>query len=194
MRNKMVLTVALAAALIAGCDDAETGSATTTPPPPTTTGSLVEAPAAPAPGDAAPKQGTPSSGAGLTVTDLRIGHHPGFDRVVYELGGTGTPGWIVQYTDRAIQDGSGKEIEVAGQSVLEVQITGSAYPFDSGVTPYSGPDPATDPSAPTIAGVYRTAVFEGTTQSFIGVDADRPGFSVTAMSNPTRLVIDIASS
>ncbi len=191
MRNRMVLTVAVAAALIAGCDDAETGSAASTTPP-TTTGSLVEAPAQP-PGDTAPKRGTPSNDAGLTVTDLRIGHHQGYDRIVYDLGGTGTPGWIVQYTDRAIQDGSGNEIDVAGQSVLEVQITGSAYPFDSGVTPYSGPDPATDPSAPGIAGVYRTAVFEGTTQSFIGVNADRPGFSVTTLSNPTRLVIDIAS-
>ncbi|MET8777661.1 hypothetical protein AB0H49_12160 [Nocardia sp. NPDC050713] len=192
MRNRMVLAVAVTAALIAGCDDGESVSATSTPPP-TTTGSLVEAPVQP-PGDAGPKRGTPSGNAALTVTDLRIGHHSGFDRVVYDLGGTGTPGWIVQYTDQAVQDGSGNVLEVAGQSVLEVQITGSAYPFDSGVTPYSGPDPATDPSAPGIAGVYRTTVFEGTTQSFIGVNADRPAFSVTTLSDPTRLVIDIATS
>lgn len=137
----MVWAVAVAAALIAGCDDGESVSATSAPP--TTTGSLVEAPVQP-PGDAGPKRGTPSGDAALTVTDLRIGHHSGFDRVVYDLGGTGTPGWIVQYTDRAVQDGSGNAIEVAGQSVLEVQITGSAYPFDSGVTPT--PDPIPPPT------------------------------------------------
>lgn len=113
--------------------------------------------------------------------------------MVYELGGKGTPGWLVQYTDHAVQDGSGNPVEVAGRSILEVRILGSAYPFDSGVTPYSGPDPAVDASAPGIAGVYRTVVFEGTTQSFIGVQTDRPAFAVSPLSDPTRLVIDIAT-
>lgn len=191
MRNRMVLTIAAATALLAGCGD-DAGSTANTPATPaaSTTGTLAEAPSAPR--DALPKRGTASGDAGLTVTDIRIGRQPGFDRVVYDLGGKGTPGWIVQYTDRAVQDGSGKPIDVAGDSILEVQILGSAYPFDSAVTPYAGPDPATDPSAPGIAGVYRNTVFEGTTQSFVGVNADRPGFTVTALTNPTRLVIDIA--
>lgn len=190
MRNRTVLTVAAVAVLLGGC--ADDGSTTDAPAAgSSTTGTLAEAPQVPR--DALPKRGTASNDAGLTVTGIRIGHQPGFDRVVYDLGGKGTPGWIVQYTDRAVQDGSGKPIDVAGTAILEVQILGSAYPFDSAVTPYAGPDPATDPSAPGIAGVYRTTVFEGTTQSFIGVQADRPGFSVSTLSNPTRLVIDIAT-
>ncbi|MFB8281749.1 AMIN-like domain-containing (lipo)protein [Nocardia colli] len=191
MRNRMVLTIAAATALLAGCGDdgstAGTTPATTTP----STATVAEAPKVPY--DATPKRGPASGDAGLTVTGIRIGHQPGFDRVVYDLGGQGTPGWIVQYADRAVQDGSGKPVDVAGKSILEVQILGSAYPFDSAVTPYSGPDPATDPSAPGIAGVYRNTVFEGTTQSFIGVNADRPGFVVSSLSNPTRLVIDVAT-
>ncbi|MEV6134839.1 hypothetical protein AB0L63_01965 [Nocardia sp. NPDC051990] len=191
MRNRMVLLVAAAMVLV-GCGDGGSGSNTTTTAP-TTTGTLTDAQGT-APRDALPKRGTPSNDAGLTVTGIRIGHHAGFDRVVYELGGTGTPGWIVQYTEQAIQDGSGKVVDVAGRSILEVQITGSAYPFDNGVTPYSGPDPVTDPSAPMIAGVYRSGVFEGTTQSFIGVTTDHPAFEISAMSDPTRLVIDIANT
>lgn len=182
--------VAAAAMVLGGCGDDKSSSNTTTAP--TTTGTFTDAPGN-APRDAMPKRGTPSNDAGLTVTGIRIGHHPGFDRVVYELGGAGTPGWIVQFTGQAVQDGSGKVIDIAGRSILEVQITGSAYPFDNGVTPYSGPDPATDPSAPVIAGVYRSGVFEGTTQSFIGVNAERPAFDVSTLSNPTRLVIDIAT-
>ncbi|MET8648549.1 AMIN-like domain-containing (lipo)protein [Nocardia aurea] len=193
MRNTIVSTIAVTAALLTGCDDGDT----TRPPSNVsstagTTGTFADVPA-PAPADAQPKRGEPSSGAGLTVTGIRIGSQPGFDRVVYDLGGTGSPGWIVQYTDRAVQDGSGNQIDVAGRSILEVQITGSAYPFDSGVTPYEGPDPATAPGTPGIAGVYRTVVFEGTTQSFIGVNAASPGFSVSTLANPTRLVIDIAT-
>ncbi len=186
----MVLLVAVTAALVAGCGDSESGSnATNAATAPST---FTDSSATP-PTDALTKRGAPSSDAGVTVSGIRIGHQPGFDRVVYELGGAGTPGWIVQYADQAVQDASGKLIDVAGNSILEVQITGSAYPFDNGVTPYSGPDPATDPSAPGVAGVYRSAVYEGTTQSFIGVHADRPAFSVSTLTGPTRLVIDIAT-
>ncbi|WP_069164675.1 AMIN-like domain-containing (lipo)protein [Nocardia altamirensis] len=193
MRNSMVgmitapAALLLTAALLSGCD--VDGTSANSAAPGTTTGTLAVEPTTPR--DAHPKRGTASNGAGLTVTGIRIGRQSGYDRVVYDLGGQGTPGWVVQYADRAVQDGSGKVVDVAGVSILEVQILGSAYPFDSAVTPYSGPDPATDPSAPGIAGVYRTLVFEGTTQSFIGVNADRPGFAVSTLSNPTRLVIDI---
>ncbi|MFI5778051.1 hypothetical protein [Nocardia sp. NPDC051570] len=184
MRNRLVLTMTAALALLTGCSSGSSQPALSTSVAVTT----ESAPAA-----ATPVQGTPSQDARLTVTDIRIAHHSGFDRVVYRLGGIGGPGWRVRYTDRAIQDGSGKPIAVAGRAILQVQILGSAYPFDSGVTEYAGPDPATDPSAPSIAGVYNTHVFEGTTQSFIGVNADRPAFSVTASDNPARLVIDIAT-
>ncbi len=191
MRNRMVLLLTVATVLV-GCGDGGSGSNTATTAP-TTTGTFTDAPGT-APRDALPKRGTPSNDAGLTVTGIQIGHHAGFDRVVYELGGAGTPGWIVQYTAEAIEDGSGKVVDVAGRSILEIQITGSAYPFDNGVTPYSGPDPVTDPSATVIAGVYRSGVFEGTTQSFIGVRTDRPTFAVSTLSEPTRLVIDIANT
>ncbi|MEV6254394.1 hypothetical protein AB0L97_14185 [Nocardia sp. NPDC051911] len=191
MRNRMVLMVAVATALLAGCGDGESAPG---PPAASKPATSVAVAQAPAPGDTAPKQGKPSGDAALTVTDVRLGSQPGFDRVVYELGGAGTPGWIVRYTDRAVQDASGNPVDVAGRSILEVRILGSAYPFDSGVTPYEGPDPAVDAAVSGIAGVYRTTVFEGVTQSFIGVRADRPSFTVTTLPNPTRLVVDVASS
>ncbi|WP_236566949.1 AMIN-like domain-containing (lipo)protein [Nocardia sp. CY41] len=190
MRNRMVFLAAAATALLTGCGDGGAGPGL---PVASTTRTSAAAAQAPVPGDAAPKQGKPSGDAALTVTDVRLGRQAGFDRVVYELGGVGTPGWVVRYTDRAVQDASGNPVDVAGRSILEVRILGSAYPFDSGVTPYAGPDPAVNPEVPGIAGVYRTTVYEGVTQSFIGVQADRPAFTVTALADPTRLVVDIAS-
>jgi len=182
--------VALAALTLPGCGTDDAPAAT--PPPTSTTSTFADATGA-APSDNAPKSGAASAGAALTVTDIRIGKQPGFDRVVFELGGTGTPGWQVEYTDRAVQDGSGKTVDVAGRSILEVRILGSAYPFDSPVPPFAGPDPVTDPNVPNITGVYKKIVYEGTTQSFIGVDADAPAFAVTTLTDPPRLVVDIAS-
>ncbi|AHH21348.1 hypothetical protein NONO_c65780 [Nocardia nova SH22a] len=192
MRIRLAATVIAGIALLAGCSDGNTNPAA--PAPTIRTVPPTSEPAVAPPSGTTPQQTAPALDSRLTVTGVRIGHHPEFDRVVYELGGTGgPPGWRVQYTDRAVQDGSGRLLEIAGSSILEVQILGTAYPWDSGVTPYDGPDPATDPSAPAIAGVYGTNAYEGTTQSFIGVNADRPSFSVTALDKPVRLVIDIAT-
>ncbi|MEV0359124.1 hypothetical protein AB0H71_24005 [Nocardia sp. NPDC050697] len=196
MRTPMLLTILAVAAVLTGCDDS--GPTGLAPAPNAVTDTLgaatTTAAPEPAPTDAQPKQGEKSRGAMLTVTGIRIGHHPGFERVVYDLGGTGTPGWVVEYTDRAVQDGSGTVLDIQGGSVLEVRILGSAYPFDTGVTPFDNSEPVREPEAPGVLGVYRTIVFEGETQSFIGVRGDRPPFEVRTATGPTRLIVDIASS
>ncbi|MEK8225246.1 hypothetical protein NKG05_02590 [Oerskovia sp. M15] len=67
--------------------------------------------------------------------------HDGFDRVVYEMDGTGTPGWRVEYVEEAIDDGSGNVFDLDGDGVIQVMISGSGYPMDTGVAEYSGPNP-----------------------------------------------------
>ena len=193
MRIRLASTVVAGTLLLAGCSLGDSDSVTQLPQTSApATGTTTPSPAPPT--GTSPQNSEPTRDSRLTVTDIRIGHHDGFDRVVYQMDGTGgPPGWHVQYTDRAIQDGSGRQLDIAGNSILEVQILGSAYPWDSATTPYSGPDPATNPSAPGIAGVYGSQVYEGTTQSFIGVNGDRPPFSVTVLEDPVRLVIDIAT-
>ncbi|MFD3506062.1 hypothetical protein [Nocardia sp. NPDC058666] len=192
MRNALVFVlIAAAAVAVSGCG---TDSAPVTAPPTTTsTASTFADATGEVPTDAGPKSGQASAGAALTVSDIRVGRQAGFDRVVFALGGTGTPGWQVAYTESAVQDGSGRPVDVAGRSILEVRILGSAYPFDSVVPPFAGPDPVTDPGVPGITGVYKKLVYEGVTQSFIGIDAAQPPFAVTALTDPPRLVVDIAT-
>ena len=109
--------------------------------------------------------------------------------MVYEFGGTGTPGWTVRYVDRAVQDGSGYPIEVPGQSILEVSLTGTGYPFDTGVDEYSGPNPLA--GSGVVEDVRIATVFEGVTQSFVGLsDTPRP-VSVSLLSDPVRVVVDL---
>ncbi|SDU24502.1 AMIN-like domain-containing (lipo)protein [Gordonia westfalica] len=197
MRARSAVLTAIAAVVFAGCStpDGENGSVptvtetvTSTPPAETT----AAAPgAAASKGDADPKTAPPAQGARLTVMDIRAGVHDGFDRVVYELGGRGMPGWRVSYVDQAIQDGSGFPVDVAGNAILEVQIEGSAYPFDSGVEPYDGPDPVRAQPGGSVVEVRGALVFEGVTQSFIGVSEPGLPFSVDVLTNPTRLVIDV---
>ncbi|MEE2061195.1 AMIN-like domain-containing (lipo)protein [Rhodococcus artemisiae] len=191
LRTRHALAVTAAALVLAGC----TANGDPVPDPAASIETQVESPDAPAttPTDTADKVSPAGDGAKLTVTDIRTGRHDGFDRVVYELGGEGTPGWRVGYVDEAVQDGSGNEIPLAGGAVIQVLIDGSAYPFDSGVEPYSGPNPVLGSPGGSVVEVNGSGVFEGVTQSFIGVSAPETPFSVSALTDPTRLVIDVAN-
>ena len=138
-----------------------------------------------------PQRADASDDARLTVTGLRVGGHDGYDRVVYELGGTGVPGWSVRYADLALQEGSGDVIPMAGNSILEVLITGSGYPFDTGVAEYDGPNPLPGEGSELVTETRISGVFEGTAQSFIGLESGGHPFTVSTLSDPTRLVVDI---
>ncbi|MCR5976709.1 hypothetical protein GDN83_02900 [Gordonia jinghuaiqii] len=197
-RARNVVGMAVAAVVVAGCSttDSEGVSVTTVSETVTSTAAPSEA-SATSPGvtdgvgDAGPKTAQAGQGARLTVTDIRTGVHPGFDRVVYELDGTGSPGWRVSYVDDAVQMGSGFPVEVAGNAILEVEIGGSAYPFDTGVEPYDGPDPVRAQPGGSVVEVRDALVFEGVTQSFIGVAEPGTPFRVSSLTTPTRLVIDV---
>jgi hypothetical protein len=129
--------------------------------------------------------------AALTVTDIRVGHHEGFDRVVFELGGTGAPGWRVEYVDQPIDDGSGNLATVAGDAYLQVMISGSGYPMDTGVEEYTDPNPVVGGDDGEVEEVLLRGVFEGYTQAFVGVDDERRPFRVFALEDPTRVVVDV---
>ncbi|WP_020013738.1 AMIN-like domain-containing (lipo)protein [Promicromonospora sukumoe] len=135
------------------------------------------------------------SGAGntfLSVTDVRVATHDGYDRVVFDLDGTGSgkPGWRVEYVDQAVDDGSGDTVRVAGDAILRVSISGTATPMDSGVDEFSGDriEPADTEAIDEI--VYRYW-FEGYTTAFLGVDgAERP-FRAFLLEDPMRVVVDV---
>jgi hypothetical protein len=132
-----------------------------------------------------------SADAAVTVTDLRVGRQDGFDRVVFEVGGTGTPGWDVRYVDAASSQGSGKPVDVAGDAILQVSLTGVGYPYDTGVTEYSSPAPLTAQGTKNVTEVVYDATFEGTAVSFVGTKAQTP-FRVYLLENPTLVVLEVA--
>jgi hypothetical protein len=145
------------------------------------------APAFGATGDA-----EPSAGASLTVTGLRIGTHEGFDRVVVDLGGTGAPGWLVQRTGTAVEDPTGDVVDLGGDGVLAVHVTGLGYPFETGVTEL--PVGTRTEGGTVVTGAEFTGTFEGQTQVFLGLVDPQAPYRVFLLENPTRLVIDVQRS
>jgi hypothetical protein len=196
-----VLTLLAAPVLLAGCagkvadqDSAASTGSSARSQADSSTGQTSEAGATDAPAFPAntdPDTAAPSSDASVTVRDVRLGGQDGFDRVVFEVGGTGTPGWDVRYVDAASSQGSGEAIDVAGDAVLQVSLTGAGYPYDTGVTEYSADKPLTAAGTHSVTEVVFDATFEGTTVAFVGTKARTP-FRAYLLQNPTRVVVEVA--
>lgn len=191
-----VLTAATACGPADATGGATQGEATSEP----TRAKQPTADAAPAP-TAAPTDDAPAFPDGtadqsgenagewdLVLTDVRVGEHDGFDRVVLEFAGTGVPGWRVGYVDEAVMDGSGEAVELAGDTFLDVYASGTTWPADGY---YRGPRqlrPGNDP----VAAVHVVGTFEGYTQVIVGVDGRPAPFRTFVLSDPARLVVDVA--
>jgi hypothetical protein len=136
-----------------------------------------------------PDTADPSGGAS-TVTEIRIGRHEGFDRVVFELDGAGTPGWDVRYVDVPASQGSGEPIDVAGAAALQVTLTGIGLPDDTGVEEWAGPNPLSISETETVTEVAWDATFEGQSVAFVGTTAQAP-FRVYPLEDPVRVVVEV---
>lgn len=129
----------------------------------------------------------------LAVTEVRVGSHEGFDRLVLELDGEGSAGWYVGYAPdgQATAQGSGEPIDVAGDAVLEVAIRGVAYPGDlpEGIQPWDG-QRLDGPEGGVIVEVVEDTLFEGLHTFPVGTTGEQP-FLVERFQDPQRVVIDI---
>jgi hypothetical protein len=138
-------------------------------------------------------EGWPGGGELLAPT-VRAGRNDGFDRVVVDLTGTGTPTWRAAYPEAAVRDGSGLPAGVAGDAVLEVVITGMAYP-QPGDPVYDGGDFGLDTHAlAAVVEVIRTTPFEGQLQLFVGMSGEPRPYRVFLLQDSMRLVVDVQTS
>ncbi|GAA5157235.1 AMIN-like domain-containing (lipo)protein [Ornithinimicrobium tianjinense] len=143
------------------------------------------------PGEPVVSQGWPGGGGELFAPTVRAGRHDGFDRVVLDLTGTGTPTWRAAYPDEPLRDGSGLPAGVAGDSVLEVVVSGMAYP-EPGDPVYDGGDFGLDThTLGAVVEVIRTPPFEGQLQLFVGMSGERRPYRVFLLQDPARLVVDV---
>ena len=149
--------------------------------------------APPFPANTDPDTAEPAAGSLVGITDIRLGRQDGFDRVVFEAGGEGTPGWDVRYVDSPSSQGSGAAVDVAGDAVLRVTLSGTGYPMDTGVEEWTGPDPLSSGETEVVTEVVFDGTFEGTTVVFVGTTAQAP-FRVYLLEEPARVVLEVADA
>jgi len=196
IRTGFVLACALL--LVAGCggsssstEDAPPAAGTTTVTAATTT-----------------EQTDPLAGAGTSVVvapssakatalleRVAIGHHEGYDRVVFEFRDEGLPGYRVEYVLPPLkEDGSGAPVDVAGNAFVVVRMEpASGFDLNSGEGElvYKGPKRIAGSSAgaTVVKEVVRTGDFEAVLSWAIGLEA-KADFRVTTAASPARLIVD----
>ncbi|MFT4082089.1 MAG: hypothetical protein QM638_05845 [Nocardioides sp.] len=196
-----LLTACGSGATDAGAPASGGSTGTTTTPTQSTTQSTTPTPSDAAdvnaldfPSGTARQFGKNTGAWDLVLRDVRVSEHDGFDRVVVEFKGTGTPGWSARYVKTPRADGSGEVVDVDGDHVLEVSISGvtirKGYPktaedFFHGARHFA-PEHGGDIEDLNVGGV-----FEGYSQLFLGIDGDKAPFRVFALTNPSRLVVDV---
>lgn len=128
--------------------------------------------------------------AELLLSEVEVGIHPGFERVVLHLEGEGRPGWDVRYDATPRQQGTGASVEVQGQAALRVDVTGVAYPTFAPEPGYGGPDQLQPQATDVVRQVVIGTVYEGRRSIFLGLGSAVP-FRVFGLTGPNRLVIDV---
>lgn len=108
-----------------------------------------------------------------------------------DLSGQGRPGWTAEYVDDPTLDGSGRPVDLAGDRVLQVRVTGVVPPTAEGAEPWEGPEEnAVTQSGGIVDQVVRGPLVEGTQQLFVGLGSAQP-FRVFSMEDPARVVLDL---
>lgn len=119
---------------------------------------------------------------------LTSAEQEGYDRVVLTLDGARTPGWQVEYEPRPSSEGSGRPIEIDGDTTLTAYVSGLVLPTEGD----GQLDPQTwDPGLPQIEEIHLDGWFEGRAQLVLGIDSAEAPLRVFTATDPTRVVIDI---
>ncbi|MEX2373915.1 MAG: hypothetical protein WD800_08960, partial [Dehalococcoidia bacterium] len=148
---------------------------------------------------AQPIDETARGGIGV-FTDVTVGEHDGFDRIVFEFAAEfegltlapGVPGYSIEYVDAEQECGSGFDVVTEGSAMLRVNFP-QAYVYNPNTGEGTLDSLEMTADHQVILEVEETCGFEGQATWIIGTTGEQP-FRVFELSSPTRLVIDIATA
>lgn len=124
-----------------------------------------------------------TNSAQTAVSTVRVGHHPGFDRLVFTFAGP-LPSYTVAYVPQVTQDGSGLPVALPGSSYVLVTLRPTS------TTTHSPQQPIT-PHFPMLRQVVGAGDFEAVASYGVGLTS-RSGVRVSTLTGPNRLVVDFA--
>lgn len=216
-------TILIAGLFIAGCGQGDDAADEERPPPPQAGEEVTVGPESETEGDAEPDEDAtgevstepvgefstdlyesedwPAFGEtyGIYPTEVRSAVQDGFERIVIQHSGSGTPSYMAQYTDDPGEPGSGQPIDTGDSAYLEVIVSGTAAPETLDEDDLRNTDDAemlehgtqiTDLETEATGTVVSFAPWEATSNYIIGLDEQRP-YAVNLLEDPVRIIIDI---
>lgn len=131
--------------------------------------------------------------ARLGITDVEVAAHDGFDRVTFTLeGDDGDVGFRARYVDDPRSAGSGFEVDVEGEAVLQLSLQGMAIPGDlpEDVQDRLWQEESVAVDGAGIVEIVNDSLFEGQQELFIGTSGVN-AFDVGHLDDPQRVFVDV---
>jgi hypothetical protein len=123
------------------------------------------------------------------ITDIRVGTHDGYDRIVFEFD-AGVPEFGLDETEPPLLgDASGLPVEVEGNAFWKLVMQGGTILSPDGDITYEGPREFM-PGFPKLSELDTGGDFEAVSTWYIGQE-EPSCVRVSILTDPSRLVLDI---
>ncbi|MFI5593307.1 hypothetical protein ACIA5G_50240 [Amycolatopsis sp. NPDC051758] len=126
-----------------------------------------------------------------TLTGIRTGNNPGFDRIVLDLGPGATPVPSYQLVDELTADPSGEIVWLTGEYFINVTVPYAAAHDDNGNPTYPGPQKFRTRNLANVMAVAVIGDWEAHLTIGLGVRS-RTAVNVFTLTAPNRVVVDVA--
>ena len=128
-----------------------------------------------------------------TLVDVRAGHHPGVDRIVFEFEGGLPASTLVEWVDRVTQDGSGRPVTIQGDAFLLVSLHGVLGHEMTGPMETTYGPRARAFALPNVAHVVNAGDFEAVVSFGVGLMRQTRVLRTAQRRDPARFVVDVAA-
>jgi hypothetical protein len=135
-----------------------------------------------------PSAGAAPSDTTAYLTNIRVGAHDTYDRVVLDL--TNLPGYTYRPQDKLYYDPSGKPVNIPGATFGSLSLQWATEHTDSGQLTYPGPQTFTTPQLSNVRAVAVIGDFEKVLTIGLGL-RHAAGVHVFTLTAPNRVVIDV---
>jgi hypothetical protein len=195
MRTRRAAAVLAAALLLAACSEEVQGVASPgdSPTPPSSSSPPPAPPSAEPPdgptADTGDKSGPATPGADdpggrPQVAGINFQSDESSARLVVNLSGSGVPEWTVAYSEATAPDGG--PVDIAGDAFLKVRVRSGAGGGQGSSRFAISPGP--------VAEARTTGAADGYEEVLIGVRGGEQPFTVDALSDPGRLVVEVRTA